>query len=269
MFARDVGEREALLARMNTAERFKTIAEMSGALAHDLNNKLQVALGSLEIAKESEFGSNEALTLVGKAETVLDQAAASVDQLLSFSRRKFLQTENINLTDTLIELIPLLEQRTGSQIQFETQLDPIETPFSIDPQMLTSSLIHLVNNAAEAMAGGGELVLKLNEEHVVNPIQAMGSIVQPGRYAVIRMMDSGEGINTQDRQRIFEPFFTTRGRDRSRGLGLSMVHGFVLQSGGHIDVRSALDVGTSVQIWLPIEPTAESESHEAKNPSGS
>jgi signal transduction histidine kinase len=70
-------------------------------------------------------------------------------------------------------------------------------------------------------------------------------------YAVIRVMDSGEGISEDNRPRIFEPFFTTRGGDRSRGLGLSMVHGFVLQSDGHIDVRSAPEVGTSVQIWLP------------------
>ena len=78
-------------------------------------------------------------------------------------------------------------------------------------------------------------------------------------YAVIRVMDSGEGISEDNRPRIFEPFFTTRGRDRSRGLGLSMVHGFVLQSGGHIDVRSAPGVGTSVQIWLPISLAAKEQ----------
>jgi signal transduction histidine kinase len=101
------------------------------------------------------------------------------------------------------------------------------------------------------MPQGGYLTLKLNEESVISPVRAIGSTVQPGKYAVIRVMDSGEGISEDNRPRIFEPFFTTRGGDRSRGLGLSMVHGFVLQSGGHIDVRSAPEVGTSVQIWLP------------------
>ncbi len=259
LFARDVGEREALLTRMSTSERFKTIAEMSGALAHDLNNKLQVAMGNLEIAGESETGSNERLGLIRKAKSVLDTAAASVDQLLSFARRKFLQTESINLTETLTELVPMLEQSISQKIHFEAQLDPLATPFSIDPQMLSSSLIHIVNNAVEAMPEGGDLTLKLNEEPVISPVRAIDSLVQPGQYAVIRVMDSGEGISEEHRPRIFEPFFTTRGRDRSRGLGLSMVHGFVLQSGGHIDVRSAPGVGTSVQIWLPISLAAKEQ----------
>jgi signal transduction histidine kinase len=109
------------------------------------------------------------------------------------------------------------------------------------------------------MPEGGDLTLKLNEEPVISPVRAIDSLVQPGQYAVIRVMDSGEGISEDHRPRIFEPFFTTRGRDRSRGLGLSMVHGLVLQSGGQIDVRSAPEVGTSVQIWLPISLAAKEQ----------
>ena len=261
LFARDVGEREALLARASASERFKAIAEMAGAIAHDLNNKLMVAAGHLEILKDGlrlpDPSIDKGLPSIEKAESAVVSAAESVDQLLIFSGRKVLQREKTDLRQTLVDLEPLLQRRVRPPITFEMTLGPLEATFDVDRQLLSSSLIHLIENAVEAMEDGGDISVTLTEAVIDQPHSTTTSVIAPGTYGHIQVKDNGIGISDAHRDKMFEPFFTTKGRDQRRGLGLSMVYGFIVQSGGHINLDSAPGEGTTVDLWLPSSESAQ------------
>ena len=255
LFARDVGEREALLARASASERFKAVAEMAGAIAHDLNNKLMVTAGHLEILKDGlrlpDLSIDKGLPSIEKAESAVVSAAESVDQLLIFSGRKVLQREKTDLRQTLVDLEPLLQRRVQPPITFEMTLEPLESTFDVDRQLLSSSLIHLIENAVEAVEEGGDISVTLTEAIINEPHHTTTSVIAPGTYGHIQIKDTGVGISGAHRDKIFEPFFTTKGRDQRRGLGLSMVYGFIVQSEGHISLDSAPGEGTTVDLWLP------------------
>ena len=255
LFARDVGEREALLARASASERFKAIAEMAGAIAHDLNNKLMVTAGHLEILKDGlrlpDLSIDKGLPSIEKAESAVVSAAESVDQLLIFSGRKVLQREKTDLRQTLVDLEPLLQRRVQPPITFEMTLEPLESTFDVDRQLLSSSLIHLIENAVEAVEEGGDISVTLTEAIINEPHHTNTSVIAPGTYGHIQIKDTRVGISGAHRDKIFEPFFTTKGRDQRRGLGLSKVYGFIVQSEGHINLDSAPGEGTTVDLWLP------------------
>ena len=256
LFARDVGEREALLARASASERFKAIAEMAGAIAHDLNNKLMVTAGHLELLQGSASLSNAPTDLplpsIEKAESAVVSAAESVDQLLIiFSGRKVLQREKTDLRQTLVDLEPLLRRRVQPPITFEMTLEPLESTFDVDQQLLSSSLIHLIENAVEAVEERGDISVTLTEAIINEPHHTTTSVIAPGTYGHIQIKDTGVGISGAHRDKIFEPFFTTKGRDQRRGLGLSKVYGFIVQSEGHINLDSAPGEGTTVDLCLP------------------
>ena len=255
LFARDVGEREALLARASASERFKAVAEMAGAIAHDLNNKLMVMAGHLEILKDGlrlpDPSMDKGLPSIEKAESAVASAAESVDQLLIFSGRKVLQRKKTDLRQTLVDLEPLLKRRVQPPVTFEMTLGPLESTFDVDRQLLSSSPIHLVENAVEAMDDGGDISVTLTQAVIDEPHPTINSVIAPGTYGHIQVKDTGTGISDVHRGKIFEPFFTTKGRDQRRGLGLSMVYGFIVQSEGHISVDSSPGEGTTVDLWLP------------------
>ena len=255
LFARDVGEREALLARASASERFKAVAEMAGAIAHDLNNKLMVMAGHLEILKDGlrlpDPSIDKGLPSIEKAESAVASAAESVDQLLIFSGRKVLQRKKTDLRQTLVDLEPLLKRRVQPPVTFEMTLGPLESTFDVDRQLLSSSLIHLVENAVEAMDDGGDISVTLTQAVIDEPHPTINSVIAPGTYGHIQVKDTGTDISDVHRGKIFEPFFTTKGRDQRRGLGLSMVYGFIVQSEGHISVDSSPGEGTTVDLWLP------------------
>ena len=255
LFARDVGEREALLARASASERFKAVAEMAGAIAHDLNNKLMVTAGHLEPLKDGlrlpDPSIDKRLPSIEKAESAVVSAAESVDQLLIFSGRKVLQREKTDLRQTLVDLEPLLKRRIQPPVTFEMTLGPLESTFDVDRQLLSSSLIHLVENAVETMNDGGDLSVTLTEAVIDEPHPTINSVIAPGTYGHIKVKDTGAGISDAHLDKIFEPFFTTKGKDKRRGLGLSMVYGFIVQSEGHINLSSTPGEGTTVDLWLP------------------
>ena len=216
LFARDVGEREALLARASASERFKAIAEMAGAIAHDLNNKLMVTAGHLELLKGSASLSNAPTDLplpsIEKAESAVVSAAESVDQLLIFSGRKVLQREKTDLRQTLVDLEPLLQRRVQPPITFEMTLEPLESTFDVDRQLLSSSLIHLIENAVEAMDSGGDISVTLTEAVIDEPNPTNTSVIARGTYGHIQVKDTGVGISDAHRDKICEPFFTPRAK---------------------------------------------------------
>ena len=260
LFARDVGEREALLARASASERFKAVAEMAGAIAHDLNNKLMVTAGHLELLKDGlrlpDPSIDKRLPSIEKAESAVVSAAESVDQLLIFSGRKVLQREKTDLRQTLVDLEPLLKRRVQPPVTFEMTLGPLESTFDVDRQLLSSSLIHLVENAVEAIKDGGDISVTLTEAVIDEPHPTINSVIAPGTYGHIKVKDTGAGISDAHRDKIFEPFFTTKGKDQRRGLGLSMVYGFIVQSEGHINLSSTPGEGTTVDLWLPSSERA-------------
>jgi len=216
LFARDVGEREALLARASASERFKAIAEMAGAIAHDLNNKLMVTAGHLEILKDGlrlpDLSIDKGLPSIEKAESAVVSAAESVDQLLILSGRKVLQREKTDLRQTLVDLEPLLQRRVQPPITFEMTLEPLESTFDVDRQLLSSSLIHLIENAVEAVEEGGDISVTLTEAIINEPHPSVTSVIATGTYGHIQVKDTGVGIIDAHRDKIFEPFFTPRAK---------------------------------------------------------
>ena len=135
-------------------------------------------------------------------------------------------------------------------------LGPLESTFDVDRQLLSSSLIHLVENAVEAIKDGGDISVTLTEAVIDEPHPTINSVIAPGTYGHIKVKDTGAGISDAHLDKIFEPFFTTKGKDQRRGLGLSMVYGFIVQSEGHINLSSTPGEGTTVDLWLPSSERA-------------
>ena len=219
-----------------------------------------VTAGHLEILKDGlrlpDPSIDKGLPSIEKAESAVASAAESVDQLIIFSGRKVLQREKTDLRQTLVDLEPLLKRRVQPPVTFEMTLGPLESTFDVDRQLLSSSLIHLVENAVEAMEDGGDISVTLTEAVIDEPHSTTTSVIAPGTYGHIQVKDTGAGISDAHRDKIFEPFFTTKGKDQRRGLGLSMVYGFIVQSEGHINLSSTPSEGTTFGLWLPSSERA-------------
>jgi signal transduction histidine kinase len=254
-----IAGRRALERQLSQAQKMEAIGQLSGGLAHDLNNLLAIVIGNLDILREQWTHEPDSYDLAGDALGAALRGAELVRQILAFARRQPLAPEPCDVNQAVCVILGLLHRTFGADIAIDLRLAPNLPPALVDRVQLESAITNLVTNARHAMPKGGLLTIRTsmanpNEEHVTAFTE-----LTPGDYAVIEVVDTGTGMPTAMLDHIFEPFFTTKEPGQGTGLGLSMVFGFVAQSGGHINVASKLGVGSNFRLYLPFaEPTATS-----------
>jgi len=263
----DVTDRKAAEDRLLQAQKTEAIGQLTGGVAHDFNNLLTVIMGSAELLSEELPEADPAnKELVRNILTASNRGSELTHQLLAFARKQPLQPRAVDVNQMIAELRPLLAGPLGEDIElrFDLRADPTIT--HIDAHQLQNAILNLAVNARDAMPSGGRLLVETANTRLDKKQAAEIGDVKPGRYVVIRVVDTGRGMPAEVASRAIEPFFTTKPVGKGTGLGLSMVFGFVKQSGGHMTIDSAPDEGTRVRLLLPQAGGADAGEAEAAGP---
>jgi CheY-like chemotaxis protein len=236
---------------LRQAQKLESIGRLAGGVAHDFNNLLTVINGYSGFLLNSLDVSDPLRRFAEAIGNAGERAASLTKQLLAFSRKQVIEPRLLNLNTTIRDAMPLLQRLIGEDIAFTARLDAFLEQVMADPDQIHQVLMNLVVNARDAMPDGGRLEVEtanveIGEDDAGNRHDAL-----PGRYALMTVTDTGHGMDETVRQQVFEPFFTTKEFGKGTGLGLSTVYGIVRQSGGWIDVRSEVGVGTSFRVYLP------------------
>ncbi|AYN92799.1 PAS domain S-box protein [Pseudomonas sp. LTJR-52] len=265
VFARDVtAEVEAAVMLKQTEEalrqsqKMEAVGQLTGGIAHDFNNLLTGIIGSLEIMKR-RIGSQQLQGLeryMEAASVSAHRAATLTQRLLAFARRQTLDPQPIDLNALVTSLEDLVRRTLGEHIEIITQLHPHLWHALSDTNQLENALLNLVINARDAMPDGGTLVLKTG--HFFNEATHPLEDLNPGHYVTLTVRDSGTGMSPEVVAKAFDPFFTTKPIGQGTGLGLSMIYGFVKQSGGHVTLQSEVGQGTTITLYFPRALQAES-----------
>ena len=250
-FIRDLTAREKMESDLRQAQKMEAIGQLTGGLAHDFNNLLTAISGNLEMLgpRLRDAGDRE---LLKEAQEATELGAQISNRLLAFGRRQSLNQKAIDLNSLALNLTDLLRRTLGEAIELETILDPEMPPIVSDAGQVENALLNLTINARDAMPEGGRLVIETRRVELDARYAAEHAEVIAGSYAMLAVTDTGSGMTAEVLQRAFEPFYTTKGPGAGSGLGLSMVHGFAKQSGGHVQIYSELGQGKTVRIYLPI-----------------
>jgi PAS domain S-box-containing protein len=249
--SRDITELKRLEAQLRQSQKLEAVGRLAGGIAHDFNNLLTVINGFSEMVAgrlQTDDPSRELLVEIQKAG---ERAASLTSQLLVFSRRRVLQPQVVSLDSLLGELLKLLKRLIGEDIELALVPDSALGRAKVDPGQFEQAIINLAVNARDAMPQGGRLILSTHNAELDEDYAKRHPGVRPGRYVLVAVRDSGQGMDEATRAHLFEPFFTTKEPGRGTGLGLAMVYGFVQQSGGHIEVESELGHGTTFKVYLP------------------
>ena len=236
-------------AELAQAQKMEAVGQLTGGIAHDFNNLLTVILGNLELLQIHAAEQPNLLRHIDSAIAATARGGALTQRLLAFSRRQSLHPVPIDVTELLRGMEELLRRTLGEDIRIEIAAPPDLWSCTVDPNQLESAILNLALNARDAMPLGGDLLMTLANRRAVSGVAGISD--GPNDYVELRIRDTGRGIAPDVLPHVFEPFFTTKGPGEGSGLGLSMVYGFVHQSGGRVVLTSALGEGTTVAILLP------------------
>ncbi|WP_414473896.1 PAS domain S-box protein [Microvirga sp. M2] len=249
-FIRDLTAHQKIEQELRQAQKMEAVGQLTGGVAHDFNNLLTVILGNLEML-EMRLADERQLELVKEARETAEHGARLTERLLAFGRRQPLQPRLIDVGDLLGETTPLLRRTLGETIRVQSRSDSDLWKVMVDPSQLQSAILNLAINARDAMPGDGRLTITAENAELDAAYTHMHPEVRAGRYVLIAVTDTGTGMLQEVRERAFEPFFTTKEVGSGSGLGLSMVYGFVKQSGGHVMIYSEPGHGTTIRMYLP------------------
>ena len=252
MALEDLTQRHTLEAQLRQAQKMEAIGQLTGGLAHDFDNLLLVILGNLGLLAEIlPPEDQDARACCGEARDAALRGAALIRSLLAFARRQPLKPELIEINTLIADQMVLLRRTLGERVEIATDLSIALWPVMVDGAQLEAALVNLATNARDAMPKGGRLTIATKNRRLDDEYAARHPEVTPGDHAMIEVSDTGIGMSEAVISHIFEPFFTTKERGEGTGLGLSMVFGFIKQSGGHVNVYSEVGVGTTFRLFLP------------------
>jgi signal transduction histidine kinase/CHASE3 domain sensor protein len=237
--------------RLQEAQKLEAIGKLTGGVAHDFNNMLTVITGNTETLVARLKDHPELSAVARLIDDAAERCAELVKHLLAFARKQPLRPHNVDINKAVTDVAKLLRPTLGEQIEITTVLGHDVTATHVDPSQLANSVINMALNARDAMPDGGRLVLETSTVVLDEAYVAANPDVTAGPYVVLAISDNGSGMKAEVRERAFEPFFTTKEVGQGSGLGLSMVYGFVKQSGGHIKVYSEEGQGTTIRLYLP------------------
>jgi PAS domain S-box-containing protein len=253
---REVAERTNQLRineeALRQAQKMEAIGQLTGGVAHDFNNILQVIVGNLELIRR--LVPSDAGRIQRSAEQALNgarQASSLTQRLLAFSRRQPLDPKPIDVNSLVNGMSELLNRSLGETISVETVRGAGLWKIEADANALESAMLNLAVNARDAMPQGGRLTIETTNAYIDEAYAVAHAEVVPGQYVLISVSDTGSGMDPETIRRAFEPFFTTKPVGQGTGLGLSQVYGFVKQSGGHVKIYSEVGQGTTIKMYLP------------------
>ncbi|MBO0496558.1 ATP-binding protein [Pseudomonas sp. Marseille-Q1929] len=253
--AAEVQARSAAEEQLRQSQKLEAIGGLTGGVAHDFNNLLQVIAGNLHLLARHEPDNAQVQRRVAAAIAAVERGAKLSAQLLAFARRQPLSPAVYNPQRIYAGLGELLQRALGETIHIDVQMPQDAWFINVDRNQLENALLNLAINARDAMKGEG--VIRITGENIIlNPADCAGKSIKPGEYVRLAVTDTGVGMSPVTLKRAFEPFFTTKREGHGTGLGLSMVFGFVRQSGGHVEMWSEEGKGTVVQMYFPhsLEP---------------
>ncbi len=247
----DVTDKNRMIESLHNSQKIESIGNLTGGIAHDFNNILTVIIGNLDLLDTKKYDSDE-IELLDEVKGAADMGARLTKRLLTFARRSPLSPKTISINNLIVDLSDMLSRTLGGNISLETQLADNLWRSNVDISALENSLVNLSINARDAMPDGGRLIIEtsncqLDDETI------LGKNIKPGDFVKVSITDTGSGIKEDLRDKLFEPFVTSKKGGNGTGLGLSMVYGFVHQSGGTISVYTELGIGTTFSMYLPRE----------------
>jgi signal transduction histidine kinase len=243
-------EREAALAQVAEMQKLESLGKLTGGLAHDFNNLLMVVMSSLELALKRVTGDERLTTWLGRAMEAAASGAALTKRMLAFARRQELKLESLSLSDVVSGMVDMMSHSLEPTVRIAVDLPSDLPPVRIDRNQFELALLNLGLNARDAMPSGGmfSITAATADEGQIPEELARGS------YVRLSVSDTGCGMDAETLKRATEPFFTTKPVGRGSGLGLSMVQGLILQTGGAMQIASRPNEGTTIELWLPVAP---------------
>ncbi|HEY4135880.1 MAG TPA: PAS domain S-box protein [Alphaproteobacteria bacterium] len=246
---RDISEKRIAEEKLRQTTRMEAIGQLTGGIAHDFNNLLQVVIGNSEILIDALADTPQLQRWASMTKEAADRGAELTLRLLAYSRRQTLEPVQLDLNGVVDDLMPLLERSLGASVAVTTSLAADPWSARLDRAQIDQALLNLILNARDAMPNGG--TLRIETANVQLDAAETASDAKPGDFILVSVTDSGTGMAPEIVKRAFEPFFTTKDVGKGSGLGLSMVHGFVNQSGGLVRLDSEVGKGTTVRIYFP------------------
>ena len=265
----DMSERREANERLQKAQKMEAIGQLTGGLAHDFNNLLTVIIGNLQLL-DGKLGQDEKSAM--RVAEAIDAARKGSDltrQLLAIARKQELAPVDVDVNGLVQGIGPLLARSIGESINLKIETKPGSLNVLIDSSQLESAILNLAINARDAMEQGGNVTIETQPVYLDADYAAHHPEVTPGNYVMVAVSDTGIGMSPELLEKVFQPFFTTKEVGHGSGLGLSMVYGFIKQSGGHINIYSEVGHGTSVKMYLPRQAVTGATPASAKvNPVG-
>jgi signal transduction histidine kinase len=239
--------------QLRQSQKMEAIGRLAGGVAHDFNNLLTAVIGYTDMIGERTGIDDHTAREVREIRRAADRGAALTRQLLAFSRKQFLNPTVININESIAGLLHMLPRLIGDHIHTDARLGTGLGFVKADASQIEQVIVNLVLNARDAMPTGGYVTIETsNVELGEGGLEAEGLRLRAGPYVMLAITDTGVGMDEVTRVHAFEPFFTTKAKGKGTGLGLATVYGIIDQSGGAIAVKSALNRGTSIRIYLPV-----------------
>ncbi len=249
----DITKRREMEEKIRQAEKMEAIGQLAGGIAHDFNNELSIIQGNTELLRYEVGSDPEQLSFVDNILKGIKRSSDLVARMLAFSRRGKFLLAPVNINDIILEIINMLQHSIDKRIIIRKKLNANPAITLGDPSQLKSAILNLALNARDAMPDGGrvsfatEVVDIHDEKYKGDPYN-----IDPGKYIMISVTDTGIGMDNEIQSHIFEPFFTTKDKSKGSGMGLASVYGTVKNHKGMISVNSELGSGSTIKLYLPL-----------------
>lgn len=248
---RDITERRDLERQLVLSQRLEAVGKLSGGIAHDFNNLLGVIIGYSEALQENIPSGDPLRDAIDEIRKAGERAATLTQQLLAFSRKQVLEPKILDVNAIIADMQKMLHRLIGEDVALKFEPSAELGNIKADRGQLEQVILNLAVNARDAMPHGGELTVSTSNAELTEKDTLQHKYVIPGAYVMLKVSDTGIGMDTQTQSHIFEPFFTTKEKGKGTGLGLATVYGVVKQSEGYIWLDSAPEKGTTFRIYLP------------------
>ncbi len=248
---KEVAAREKAQEQLRQAQKMETIGQLTGGVAHDFNNLLMAVMGNLDLLRKRIPADPRLHRLVDGAMQGAERGASLTQRLLAFARQQDLRAVSVDLRSLIRDMTNLLERSIGPRVEVRLDIKDGLPPARIDPNQLELAILNLAINARDAMPDGGAIHIRVDEQRITKD-----AVLTSGHYLRLSVIDTGTGMTSETLERAIEPFFSSKPLGKGTGLGLSMVHGLAVQLGGALRLSSAVGVGTTATLILPIATDA-------------